>query len=284
MSRYGIAEWYGRPFLALSPGERRKFAATALGETAPPRCPFREMACSKKGGVCTIQRYARNGAHIGAPEGDPVVVCPARLEQDRIILKWLADIVGFRSDAAMVAREIPFMTSTVTGKAAGRIDIVLAEVNGGLAWFGLEIQAVYFSGPGMDEEFRTLLDSADSRPPYPSSVRRPDWRSSSAKRLMPQLQVKGPTLRRWGSKIAVAVDRPFFEAMGGPSPDASHDLNDGDVLWLVTKVSDFHLRPDHWEALTLEAATDKLLAARTVRKQHFEEALREKLEPMREAS
>ena len=77
---------------------------------------------------------------------------------------------------------------------------------------------------------------------------------------MPQLQVKGPTLRRWGSKIAVAVDRPFFEAMGGPSPNASHDLNDGDVLWLVAKVSNFRLCTDHWEALTLEAATDKLLA------------------------
>ena len=219
---------------------------------------------------------------MGTPEGDPVIVCPIRFEQDRIIVKWLADIVGFRDDAAMVAREIPFMTSTVTGKAAGRIDIVLAEIDGGLTWFGLEIQAVYFSGPGMEEEFRALLDSADPRPSYPSSVRRPDWRSSSAKRLMPQLQVKGPTLRRWGSKIAVAVDRPFFEAMGGPSPNASHDLNDGDVLWLVTKVSDFRLCTDHWEALTLEAATDKLLAARTIRKQEFEEVLREKLEPMRE--
>jgi len=28
---------------------------------------------------------------------------------------------------------------------------------------------------------------------------------------MPQLQVKVPTLRRWASKLAVAVDRPFFE-------------------------------------------------------------------------
>ena len=82
---------------------------------------------------------------MGAPEGDPVIVCPVRFEQDRIIVKWLADIVGFQDDSAMVAREIPFMTSTVTGKAAGRIDIVLAGVNGGLTWFGLEIQAVYFS-------------------------------------------------------------------------------------------------------------------------------------------
>ena len=49
---------------------------------------------------------------------------------------------------------------------------------------------------------------------FPSDVRCPDWRSSGAKRLMPQLQIKVPTLRRWGAKLAVAVDAPFFASLG----------------------------------------------------------------------
>ena len=68
------------------------------------------------------------------------------------------------------------------------------------------MQAVYFSGEGMQADFDLLLGSNDAVPPEPTGLRRPDWRSSSAKRLMPQLQVKVPTLRRWGKKLAVAVD------------------------------------------------------------------------------
>ena len=179
------------------------------------------------------------------------------------------------------------MEGTSTGKSAGKIDLVVAETSAGsLAWYGLEFQAVYFSGMGMEPEFRALRKHKRTAPPFPSAIRRPDWRSSSAKRLMPQLQVKVPTLRRWGSKIAVAVDRPFFDAIGGPSPSPSTDLNDGDVIWLVpTLTADgadrYQLSRGHWEVLTLEQSSDKLLAAKTVRREAFEQTLRAKLEPLR---
>ena len=52
---------------------------------------------------------------------------------------------------------------------------------------------------------------------------------------MPQLQVKVPTLRRWGKKLAVAVDRAFFDALGGFS-DPVQDLDEGEVLWLVPAI------------------------------------------------
>ena len=123
-------------------------------------------------------------------------------------MSWLAEIVGFDPGLTKVAREVPFMKSASTGKHAGKIDLVVARSEP-WSWYGLEIQAVYFSGDKMEQEFEVLKDDARSDPPFPVGNRRPDWRSSGAKRLMPQLQVKGPTLRRWGSKIAVAVDRPF---------------------------------------------------------------------------
>ena len=194
-----------------------------------------------------------------------------------MISAWLARIVGFSE--VYTAREVPFMRSPATGKAAGRIDLVVAQDGAASSWFGLEIQAVYFSGKAMQADFELLLENDDANPPASTAVRRPDWRSSSATRLMPQLQVKGPTLIRWGSKLAVAVDMPFFEAIGGPTADPSRDLNDGDIVWLVPRVTaDFRLEEHHWEVLSLDESSKKLLAADTVRRGEFEDALRAKLE------
>ena len=216
--------------------------------------------------MCSIQRYGqRDDGRLGAPVAGPVTVCPRRFEEDQTLVKWLAEIVGFAPDEAMLAREVPFMRAARSDRAAGKIDLVVArDRNGELTWYGLEIQAVYFSGQGMPSEFEVLRDDGQERPPFPNAVRRPDWRSSSAKRLMPQLQIKVPTLRRWGSKIAVAVDRPFFDAIGGPSPSPSRNLTDGDIIWLVPELlrdqgRDYHLSRDHWEVLTLESSVKSFL-------------------------
>ena len=289
MPRYGIAEWYGKPLTDLSIQERKDMAASASGRASARPCPFKpgRPTCSKAGGVCSIQLYDEgNNGRVGVIQGPPVITCPARFEQEHLLVRWLSDIVGFPPDSTMLAREVPFMQSAATNKPAGKIDLVVAktEINR-LEWYGLEIQAVYFSGPGMSSQFDLLANDNNPIPPYPDSLRRPDWRSSSAKRLMPQLQVKAPTVRRWNSKIAVAVDRPFFDSIGGPSANPSQDINDGDIIWLVPEMSrrddnSFHLTRGHWEVLTLENSTDKLLAARTISRDSFENALRDKLAPL----
>ena len=98
---------------------------------------------------------------------------------------------------------------------------------------------------------------------------------------MPQLQVKVPTLRRWGTKLAVAVDVPFFESIGGPSRRPNKDLDDGDIIWLVPQVSNtYQLEAAHWEVLSLEDSSKKLLAAETIKRSEFESALRAKLRPL----
>ena len=280
MSRYGIAEWYGHPFLDLSPQDRQRFAEVALTDQTPPPCPFRAMPCSKRGGVCTIQPYEPDGDHISHAVGHPVIVCPVRFEQEQMLIRWLAEVVGFLPETTLVARETPFMLGTKTRKPAGKIDLVVAQDRHVLTWFGLEIQAVYFSGPGMEIEFEALRDSQSACAPFPLRVRRPDWRSSSAKRLAPQLQIKGPTLRRWHSEIAVAVDKPFYASIGGPSNTPSHDLDSGDVIWLVPELSANRLERGHWEVLTLEVSTEKLLSAKAIPRQEFEYALRRKLTPL----
>lgn len=287
MPRYGIAEWYGHRLVDLSLARRQELARTALDdEGEPPACPFQKGTppCRKSGGVCSIQLYNHDGTgYVSASENAPVVVCPARFEQDGLLISWLGEIVGFPSANIYVAREVPFMESITTNKPAGKIDLVVARTTQDrLEWYGLEIQAVYFSGPGMSSEFRALRDEENSSTPYPIDNRRPDWRSSSAKRLMPQLQVKVPALRRWAAKMAVAVDQPFFEAIGGPSQSFSQDLGDGDIIWLVPRLTldsagMYRLEKDHWEVLTLEASTEKLLAARGIQRSEFESMLRSKL-------
>ena len=149
------------------------------------------------------------------------------------------------------------MHSVATNRPAGKIDLVIGRhpQDGDLRWYGLEIQAVYFSGTGMSSQFEVLQGDASEAPPYPDRIRRPDWRSSSAKRLMPQLQVKVPTVRRWQAKMAVAVDQPFFEAIGGPSANYTQDLNDGDIIWLIPELvlddatNHYRLQRGHWEVL-----------------------------------
>lgn len=267
-TRYRIAEWFGEPFMRLPAARRQALAQAALGRSPSPTCPFQSgrPRCSKKGGVCSIQ----------TGEGMPVITCPSRFDEGNLLPNGLASIVDF--EYVYLAREVPFMRSPSTARPAGRIDLVIARDRGAHSWFGLEVQAVYFSGEGMRADFEMLLASTDILPPEPTAVRRPDWRSSSAKRLMPQLQIKGPTLRRWGTKLAVAVDLPFFEAIGGPTASPSRDLNDGDIVWLVPRISgDYRLEEHHWEVLSLEASSDKLLSAETVRRKEFERLLRNKL-------
>ena len=285
--RYGIGEWYGRSFLALTAPQRLELAERAQrhGRNAHFPCPFQAGTppCGKQGGVCGLRKYSGQGGGIVGAESELVVTCPRRFEQAAVVLRWLADILGLDSSRTRFATEVPFMANTRTGKPAGKLDLVIGESRGGrLSWHGLEIQAVYFSGPRMGLEFLNIANHPADIAPFPRDIRRPDWRSSSAKRLMPQLQIKGPTLRRWGAKLAVCVDRPFFASIGGPSTEPSRDLDSGDIIWMVPEITEdrtgsWRLRRGFWEVMTLEDAVVKLLAAKTITRSEFEEALARRL-------
>lgn len=287
--RYGIAEWYGNNFMTLSVPDRLELAAHALrDETSDaPCCPFqKQQRCQKAGGVCAIRKYAGRNGRIVKPIGDMVVTCPRRFEQDDLVLSWLADIVGIEPSRAHFAMEVPLMQHGKTGKLAGKSDFVIAESrHGRLVWHGLENQAVYFSGVKMEHDFLVLNNDEQEQAPFPQKVRRPDWRSSSMKRLMPQLQIKGSTLRRWGAKLAVCVDRHFFDYIGGPSSQPSRDLDLGDVIWMVPEFKDagsgcHRMSRGHWEVMTLEDTATRLNADKTVTKSAFEESLHQKLRPL----
>ncbi|BCU07289.1 NotI family restriction endonuclease [Allochromatium tepidum] len=193
-------------------------------------CPFNNKvpSCTKDKakdplGVCSI--HTKDG---------PVITCPIRFREDWRIADDAAAF--FFSDEASWTSLTEVRLPDRDGKSAGNIDLVLVAYDqaGKVYDFGsLEIQAVYISGNVRDPFARYMSDCRNhadmdwSREPnYP----RPDFLSSSRKRLAPQLLFKGSILHNWKKKMAVAIDRQFFNTL--PNLQSS-DRNEAEVAWLI---------------------------------------------------
>jgi len=293
--RFGIGEWYGLAFTELSVDERKQFAQLqiAAGERAIPLCPFLStaettVACWKVGGVCSLRKYERDPeteeARVSAREPSLRTTCPSRFEEDTEIYAWIGEIVLRRRDARPIGQvnfleRVPLMGSEGEEPSGevGRIDnVLIVPDTNPLQWCAVEIQAVYFSGDSMDKDFRAIAAYDEDNLPFPAGRRRPDYRSSGPKRLMPQLQIKVPTLRRWGKRMAVVVDEDFFRAMGRMNTVA--DLSNCDVAWFVACYDDnLRLRRGDVYFTTLEESVQGLVAGRPVTLDEFEQRILRKL-------
>src|SRR5579859_5370589 len=125
-------------------------------------------------------------------------------------------------------------SEVVVSKDVGRIDNVLVVPDSQpMHWCAMEVQSVYFQGRAMRNDFELIASHKGPTLPFPKVIRRPDYRSSGPKRLMPQLQIKVPSLRRWGKKMAVVVDRPFFESLG--KMEEVKDVSSCDIAWFIVQ-------------------------------------------------
>ncbi len=104
-----------------------------------------------------------------------------------------------------------------------------------MEWVAVETQGVYFSGDQIWPDMQMYIDDP-SAVHMPAGKRRPDYRSSGAKRLAPQLQAKSPVINRWGRKVVVIVDEAFFDEMGALA--AASDFDNSEVVWFVVGYSD----------------------------------------------
>lgn len=296
--RYGIAEWYGTDIRALSPSRRKEFAKVSLreGQKDVPLCPFLGAVlpgalCNKAGGVCSTRSYEKAGARFAKPTNDPVAtLCPLRFLEDASILRWVGEVIlGTRSP--WLVKEVPFLEKLSTTGAddeknahkAGRIDWVLVDpTSKNLPWCALETQAVYFSGDSMASEFKAYATADDQRPLFPTGKRRPDYRSSGPKRLAPQLQVKVPTLGNWGRKIAVVVDRYFYENMSALTEveirggDEQDKLDNSEVIWFVVDYDSKSSKLIHVKHIfsKLNESVSALNATQPISKKQFEKELK----------
>lgn len=191
--RYGVGEWYGKSFVHLAPGERKRLARIQfLDQKDRPTllCPFRsrahnEVSCTKEGGVCSIRLYQqeRETGFVSVPSGQGgslATTCPYRFQQDGAVFKWIGEtLLGHPSP--LIVGELGFLeldTDETGGddsqaEEVGRIDNVLVHPSRDpIHWCALEMQAVYFSGGPMSQEFRILRSYAKRSLPFPAAHRR----------------------------------------------------------------------------------------------------------------
>lgn len=208
----------------------------AVGDTSPSaddcrrrkHCPFRDAPCNKGNladplGVCSLTDSDR-----------ATVVCPSRfLEGGRLFEDAGRIAFGERAKLAAIPEIRVLRVETPEGrqKKIGKIDFMLAALDQRghpIDFAALEVQSVYISGKSIKPAFHHFLKTGEVGP---ESARRPDFRSSAQKRLMPQLSLKVPVFRRWGKKFFVAVDRSFFQAM--PPIRTVDSIENSEVTWLI---------------------------------------------------
>jgi hypothetical protein len=193
-------------------------------------CPFNNKvpSCTKDKakdplGVCSIW-----------DKDDLVITCPIRFRENWKIISDAADFFFCSNEKWTTLTEVRLTDKS--GRSAGNIDVVLVSYddNGKLIDFGaIEIQAVYISG-NIREPFSLYQNNSDAYLEHGWTMSytypRPDYLSSSRKRLAPQLIYKGGILHSWGKKIAVIINEGFFETLPNL---AETTYEEAEIVWLV---------------------------------------------------
>ena len=209
-------------------------------------CPFNNKVpnCTKDKaknplGVCSVFH-----------DGIPAITCPIRFREDWLITDDAASF--FFGDGTAWSSLTEVRLNDANEKSAGNIDVVLVayDDNGKIFDFGaLEIQAVYISGNVRDPfEYYMKNPKAhaqmdwSTQPNYP----RPDYLSSSRKRLAPQLLFKGGILHSWRKKTAVALNKSFFETLPLLKKVSK---SKADISWLIYDLQ--LVKEDEQERFTL---------------------------------
>ncbi len=221
MPKNPLAEVFGFPVDNMS--------AEAVNHRKNRLCPFHNSSgpnCTKYSvqnplGVCSIFQ----GNNL-------VITCPVRFRQNYSILSDAGKF--FFGDKRFIALTEVRLSDKI-GKSAGNIDIVLAVIDDKktVVDFGaIEVQAVYISGNisnGFQNYIRNPEQNYDVEWPV-KNYPKPDYLSSSRKRLAPQLIFKGGILHQWGKKTAVVVHRGFFEQLPALETASEHDA---DIAWMI---------------------------------------------------
>lgn len=191
-------------------------------------CPFNNKVpnCTKDKandplGVCSVFHLDK-----------PIITCPTRFREDWIIVDNAAKF-AFKETANWTSlSEIKLLDKN--GQSAGNIDFVLVAYNskGQLTDFAsLEVQGVYISG-----NLRNPFDRYTSKPtanfvwPTGYNYPKPDYLSSSRKRLIPQMLYKGGIFQTWHKKQTVALQKSFFDTLP-KLPTVSKEK--ADIAWFL---------------------------------------------------
>ncbi|NDJ76045.1 MAG: hypothetical protein GYB65_07280 [Chloroflexi bacterium] len=243
-------------------------------------CPFnnRVANCTKDKandplGVCSV--LDRDG-HLA-------VTCPVRFRQDWLITDDAAQF--FFSPGATWTTLNEVRLDDRHGRSAGNIDLVLVAYNqrGQVVDFGaLEVQAVYISGNirrPFEAYMQDPLHQADMDWSGARNYPRPDYLSSSRKRLVPQLIYKGGILKAWGKKQAVVLHHSFFNTL----PELTTvPPETADMVWLVYDLEpgeeQYQLRLHQVVHTRFSPALDRIITPEPGPVDQFVTVLQEKLD------
>jgi len=202
-SNQPLAEVFGFPI--DNEGER------ALRYRDNKLCPFNNIVsnCTKNSiefplGVCSLYHKDK-----------PVIICPIRFREDWTIISDAASFIFDKKDNWTHVGEVRL--NDKQGKSAGNIDYVLVSYDskGRVLNFGsLEVQSVYISG-NLTGPFTAYLESPSPAFKWTNAFKypKPDYLSSSRKRLIPQIIAKGSILRQWNKKQVVALQTSFYDTL-----------------------------------------------------------------------
>lgn len=174
-------------------------------------CPYNNIVsnCTKNSiefplGVCSLNH-----------KGKQVIICPIRFREDWTIISDAANFIFDGKVAWTHVGEVRLKDKH--DKSAGNIDYVLVSYDdkGRVLDFGsLEVQAVYISG-NLTGPFTAYLEvpSPDFSWTQAFKYPKPDYLSSSRKRLIPQIIAKGSILKQWNKKQVVALQSSFYNTL-----------------------------------------------------------------------
>jgi hypothetical protein len=98
---------------------------------------------------------------------------------------------------------------------------------------------------------------------------------------MPQLQIKVPTISRWGKKMAVVIDRAFWDSLSDMRE--VRELSNCEIVWFVvsfapTKDGRFALQRHETHFTTLINAVEGLTGGTPMSLERFESQIRDRLQ------
>jgi hypothetical protein len=174
-------------------------------------CPYNNIVsnCTKNSiefplGVCSLNHKEK-----------PVIICPIRFREDWSIISDAASFIFDKKATWTHVGEVRLKDKH--GKSAGNIDYVLVSYDdkGRVVDFGsLEVQAVYISG-NLTGPFTAYLEKPSPSFTWTQAFKfpKPDYLSSSRKRLIPQIIAKGSILKQWKKKQVVALQTSFYKTL-----------------------------------------------------------------------
>ncbi|MDR2733223.1 MAG: hypothetical protein LBC99_01110 [Spirochaetota bacterium] len=213
------------------------------------------------------------------------VTCPIRFRQGWLIAEDAANFFFPQNSMWTLLTEVRL--NDADKQSAGNIDIVLVSYDdhGKITDFGsLEVQGVYISGNvrlPFEHYIANPSKNIDLEWPTGQNYPRPDYLSSSRKRLAPQLMYKGGILKHWNKKMAVALDNSFFTTL--PELPAAEE-KDADIAWLVYDLirskdkNIFELQKVKTVYTSFETALDTITTASTGKIGDFIYVLQNKLD------